>query len=856
MSSVRSQLDKVRAPYNFVPQSARVVHPSWSDLASQDVPFEDGVCGELTLEIEAKTPVFIRGETKKRGGEHTDDLFFTSDEKGFYVPGTSLKGMLRAVLEVATFGKLTRITSDLYGIRDLHSRDVYGKHMADIIAVAGGDRRQGRGGGPSKQPVPLVSAGWLRLTDASDPDSDWVIEPCDFAKVEYAAFSQIAPEFGVKEYDPGPKQSAKDKYRKLGAGGDARDKNAGTAGARRVLGHTFQMPVKELVSSHRVSATGVPRVGSFGKVEGGGAWQKGTAVLTGQPSTWDPRRARKGGAGNPKHHDFFFFDAGSYDPIKVTGRAKRAFEHVHSDSGQQGRDAFKPNAEWGTLKPLLVKGGRVPVFFLLKKAESKGTQVFSIGRHPVELRAFGLAMMFRLAYDYSPADLALMQQSLGALEDRARPDLAETMFGYVPSEFERSREDKAKERTGRTALRGRVSVGEARVTIPVRALPRVTAVLNSPKPTFFPNYVEQSSDQQKVGERPGRSGTAAAWATYMKADAGSEPRLRGWKRYPARSTAVERPEIPAKAGTKVLSHFHPLPAGTRFRATVRVHNLRQVELGALLWAIDFGGAPGACHGLGMAKSLGYGVVRASHREDLASLRWNNQARDGAVDLDAAVAAFRGWMEHELETGHATGPGWERSRQIFELIAMAIPPESEEMERDLRHMRLDHPAFGNEFSAAKSQGLVLESWGGDSGWARWRDGTTPATPNAGASKATGSLLPRPGTPAVSAEPIEPDPPAPPIGSPVSPVVPAGQTPAAAPTFARPVAEPVGPELATMVNRLRQEKKSGGHIALLKSWRDKGGEIAERAREAGREVLAEDVVKWRKRGKQQDLVDWLG
>ena len=94
----------IPSPYNFVPLSEQVFFPGWADQVSMDVPFSDGISGTLQVKVTAKTPLYIRN-----GGAHPEDKsklndpnytdFFRVHPDGPYaIPGTSLKGMLRACL--------------------------------------------------------------------------------------------------------------------------------------------------------------------------------------------------------------------------------------------------------------------------------------------------------------------------------------------------------------------------------------------------------------------------------------------------------------------------------------------------------------------------------------------------------------------------------------------------------------------------------------------------------------------------------------------------------------------------------------------------------------------------------------
>lgn len=687
----RAPLDKVRAPYGFVPLNPRVVLPAWGDAASRDLPFEDGICGTLTLEVEARSPIFVRGTNAD------DSQPFQLPDKTWALPGTTLRGMLRNVVEIATLGKLSRVNDHRFPLRDLHNRESYLQYMARIV---------------ERQPVPLVNAGWLIPTNPEGTEA--AIVPCHFAKLEYAKLQGFAKEWGVPNFDPGRQQTSVDKYQRLLGKGCPHDKR---------------------LPSVRVAIQRIPRaidglVSHYGKVEGPGT-RVGNVVMTGQPSPYRPDRVRRRGGGHPKHHDFVFHDAMPAAKIGVDASALRDFEFAHSDRGQQNSlaGAASPNEEWAYWRSKVFPAGdgdRVdPAVF--EERPELGVPVFFLTHEDGTLRAMGLAMMFRLAAEHSVHEaIARVQPEVRSPE----PDFAEVLFGRVPGESE----------SDRFALGGRVSFGVARATSPVHPEPRVgPLVLGTPKASYYPNYLEQG---RAPGQPPplGRKGEPR-YTTWMEDHAIP----RGWKRYrPIEGGETITPPIPKKGdGTEVDlentgTSFCPLPAGTVFRAAVRVHNVRPEELGALCWAIDFGGAEDTFHKLGMARPLGYGTV---------TLRIVGEALDRndgeAVERASCVGAFRSYMNDQWRRLGGAGT-WDESRTIQELIALARPQPKE----DARHMRLDPGERINEFVDAKKAGLVLVAATDDGERINWPD---PMTKRVAAWAGAGGPSRGPSAPATPTRP---------------------------------------------------------------------------------------------------------
>jgi len=637
----RLQSMVVSAPFGFVPLSDKVVCPDWlgsPDPADpsrlpplHDVPFEDGICGTFDLELLAETPIFSRGVSDPTRP-------FILPDGRYAIPGTSIRGVLRNVVEIATFGRFSRVNDHRYSIRDLTEGSwlVYGSHMSGLVPsrVVGKD-----------VPMPLVQAGWLERRSSADGET-YAITPCDFAKLEYGLLNQLARDKGIRGFDPGRKQAAVDKYKAWGP--NSRDV---------VVDVKFFRP--EVVKGQNM-------LSRFGSVDSLGgtteepapstvAWMafekaaEGVLVFTGQPASWTP------GQRNVKHHDFVFIPRADQTPLAVSERIFPDFEFGHSNRGQQNslHEARNPNPEWGYWKERLGQGEAVPVFFLCEGDR---------------LRAFGLAMMFRLPYELSIGNAVDNAGSAHRKPD-GPPDFAEGLFGTVRASGSRTR-------PGATfALKGRVGIGHAVATDACTPLQARSAVLAGPKASYFPIYVEQPKDG-----RP--------YKTWMDRDAVP----RGWKRYRPRESVWTPPQPTDGSGRpstndRVMSEFCPLPSGTRFKAKVDVHNLRPVELGALLWALDFGGHDQARHAVGMGRPLGYG--RTGMKVTRADLR---DMRDRPVDERACIAAFRAYMDEQM--GGDEG-AWQASPQVQELLALAIPVKDGEA----RYMRLKGRL--NEFRDAKN-----------------------------------------------------------------------------------------------------------------------------------------------------------
>lgn len=655
MSTEREMLNsKAHAPYGFVPLPERVFLPDWAPAVSQDVPFQDGLCGVLQLTLTAKTPIFVRGA-------HDQTAFFQGP-KGPAIPGSGLRGAIRNVVEIASHGWMRRVNDHRYGVRDLQNQRLYVRHMAGIMPSVQG----------KNIPLPKVVAGWLQKPKVVGAVPQ--ITPCHFAKVHYSLLMEPARRAQARDYEPGRRQSAVQKYKSWGL---TKGVDAATSGALTVNATV------EGLRQRRPEWLGL----NFGRVSALGTGAQGRLVFTGQPSPWSPDRPGRPGGGNPKQHDFFFYE----DPeskrlpkLTVTAEQLEAFEFIHCDGAQQHslNKGRARNEEWQFWHSAFEDGERVPVFFLVEGGK---------------LRAFGLAMMFRLAYKKSVADA--IRNSQQGINSDSHADLAELIFGHVP--LARKGKGKGKGAEQEWLLKGRVSFGLMEAQGAITPLPEVKAVLGAPKASYYPNYIEQRKD------RPGAppTGDKDSYATFMDDDV----RLRGHKRYRVQPSVVasKLPDVGDKnrPNENVQSRFSPLPANTRFTGQLRVHNLRPAELGAVLWALDFGQAEGCLHMIGMARPLGYGACTIEISggklipNDPAAAAPSREAQ-----LQQAREAFAAVMD-----AHCGGPGrWSRSRGLLELQELARPLAPNSPHR--AHMSIGVMGYDNrkinEFVEAKRAAMAL------------------------------------------------------------------------------------------------------------------------------------------------------
>jgi CRISPR-associated protein (TIGR03986 family) len=601
----------IPSPYNFVPLSEKVVFPDWRNKVSMDVPFSDAINGSIEIEVKAVTPIYIRN-----GGEHPDkEQRHTNDEyKDFFriypeakdkyaIPGTSFKGMLRNVIEIASFGKMQNVNDNRYAFRDLGG---------SMIRIYGDKMTRRKVGGFE----PKVKAAWLDISDKNV----WKIKTCEFARVEQ---SDIKRYFNDVNFFSGNGDDKTAKLKYLKANGMTQVWfNAGC--------------YKNQTERHRVGLW-YSLASDLAREKQNDEQQEGSIVFTGQP-------------GRQKHMEFIFYKKDVRDieiPVDIT----KDFIFVH--------EGEKPSPDWLYWKS---RKCEIPVFVLPKEGK---TEI----KTKDDIEAFGLAMMFRLPYKLS------IKETIGhtsMAHFSGEPDLAETIFGSVASDG---------------AKKGRVSVGTLISDGTEKKMAEVTTVLGTPKASYFPNYLEQDNP---VNE----------YKTYMD----EEPRVRGWKRYFPSSGGTR--ELDAAPALDVATKFVPLDKGAIFKGKIFFHNIKSVELGAILWALDFGGKKRCLHQIGLAKPFGYGSISVK----VCGMDLKPVAGRNAKNQELYVKDFTDMMEKEC------GNQWANSKQILSLLEIADATKiSDGKHTGFANMEIRYPVLRmqgpNEFANYKRSQISLASLSG-------------------------------------------------------------------------------------------------------------------------------------------------
>lgn len=576
----------IKAPFNFVPLYDRPYLVDWADAISQDIPFEDGISGTITLTIETKTPTFVGDEVKEDNTKVCEFCHITDKEgkEKYFIPGTSIKGMIRNVMEILSFGKMTQVQNQSFGIRDL-SRGADGTFYRNKVTISN------------------VHCGWLRydkgkylLKDCGKP---WRISAEELdRKFNMGLMNFITTK---RNFQSDENRTAQKKYEMFRSAGHKNDK------LTDFFVHDNTTGIKE-------------RGRRFVRFDANGKY--GTVVFTGQPG----ERNNKSG----KFFEFVFPEGG--DEVFVPENVFKAFESVHQNSPDYVGFKKKNKNDIKQItcyKDLLRTGKEIPVFFTYANNGN--------------IDAMGISYMFKY-----PAFNSVYNGIPEALLKQDGHDLCECIFGY----------------TSRTeSLKGRVHFSHAMLKNENPEFSKIELALAKPHPSYYPLYL----------------GNGQTWNV-------ENVRIAGRKRYPVRDTSDIYPNAGTEGMNRIIS---PIAEGSTFEGVVRFHNLRPVELGALLDAIDYCQKEDCFHNIGQGKPLGYGKVKLSVRTEKENM--NN------IFVNARKA-FRDEMTSKFSK-------WNESTQLEELFAMAEGIEKGKGAK-FQYMKMSTQQIENEFL----QGLVSYSQG--------------------------------------------------------------------------------------------------------------------------------------------------
>ncbi len=644
--------DKLSAPYRFVTLDDRIARPAKGDAVLYDVPLADGYCATIDVEWAAETPLLIG---QQLGGAAADSETVGPLKVGgaYVVPGASLRGMIRAAVEIVAFARLRRVNfHHRYGLRDF-------LHPGYADAEGGGfplaDHRE-------------VKAGWLRKerldsVKGGDALSDYVIEPCSWKRIEIATFlddRSMALPRGMDRQ----RWVATELERKYRYAGMVRGDGPAWTGTRRFR----QLPDPD----------GRPCVivDPSGEIEG-------DFVFSG----------RAPGTNSRKRFEYVFHGARG-QRIRLTRDQWETFRRLHSKPSRHGLEA---DGSWAILQPIVEReGGSIPVFYVGEPGKPAAGELR-------DTFAMGLTRLFKVPHRNSVGDIVGRQrnhrQQVEASGTSDSPwldsDFVETLFGHV-YEGQDIHWTGEGDPPASIARRGRIAFSFGRFLEPgwIAETDTVGTVMMGPRASFAPFYLrgdvkDYADEAARVAGRKRylprfvRGGQTAREAILS--------RLKGQL-----DNAPQSVRDNSRIQTRLRFLRHAQDGDLRFASTIRLHNVRAEELGAVLCALTHDGDADKRHRhmLGRAKAFGAGQIRvvgarlAVEPNDSASAsaarvrppdaeELPGGGREGLCPLpkDGAPTgcSHRPFLQaFDTFMRGAVGENWRQSSQIGEFLGLAWP----------------------------------------------------------------------------------------------------------------------------------------------------------------------------------------
>jgi CRISPR-associated protein (TIGR03986 family) len=622
-SGANSLSANITAPFRFVALNEKVAFAANPQSLSDPTGTFDAV---INVDWAVETPLLI--------GEKVDgiDKSFMLDKNTWAIPGSTLRGMLRAALETIAFARLSQINHHRrFALRDFANEYYKGTVMKDGV----------------------VKAGWLQKMDGVPK-----ITECDWEFVDIDDLRQgIKIKKWEKERDGKRKEIERFATIEDWAAQDRKKKYAdhgiiwSNSDAFKRVSHYFDPIKKTGKKTHAFSRTKEP------------GYVGGYLVFSGPVHSGNVN----------KLYDYVFFDKASSTAIKVEDESWNLFLANHSKPSANKQVA---DGAWKDFESTYNQCGRIPIFF-----------TGDLAKQDAPLFSFGLTRLYRLPHKYSVGQVLLKHHSEHQLAEwtddgnggkklALKMDFVEHLFGYVHEPKDLVRQAKGETVAGYTppaevSRKGRVAVGFATAQKDdFRPWPEqnaITTTLGTPKPSFGPFYL---------------AGEVKDWSN-------EKAKLAGRKRYFARETgqAGEHGDLKrlltAQNGTgdtaSNLQFIIPADETKRLTGQIRLHHVSMAELGAILWVLGLGGDKDARHLVGRAKAFGAGRIRAASVR--VNCRENNTgkvncatwapheggAADGTVKeaLDAFESTIAELVDMPVEK-------WRASPQVQGLLEMSRP----------------------------------------------------------------------------------------------------------------------------------------------------------------------------------------
>ncbi len=495
------------APYNFVPLNNSVVQSEFSNSSVPEMDkYHDLFTGFIEINLESLTPLYIRdtlteeeSKEKERNDNYVNSNFYNPSKK-LGIPGSSLRGLTRAMVEICSYGKF-----GFFDDKTLYFRDF------------------------TKAPL----------------------------KQEYKNYVSHSEVFKIKNEKGEEKEKTRDVY----------SLNCGL-----LIKRGINFSIEDYGKPSRILKQ--PKMINDDQ----------------KRETTQSEKSKLNGSINNQNSFYQWFKTSDGNKIIVISKGFKPRDKNNNPKDWVIKLKIRDNGELKSNKietiPLLqqdiidyktdVSRGSQNSGFpdLLKLATPQGIPIFFIkwqdtaGKQRI---SFGHTGMFRLPYKKSIGEHIPAQ-----LLDNEKMDIAEALFG-IESKF-----------ASRLFFEDAFVKSSTVENLMNECSPKI---LSGPKPTSFQNYLIQTSDSMDGLNHYNSAANPRGNKLYWHHENDD------WIASPA----------DVNKNQNQYTKIKPVKSGTSFTGRIRFENLSEVELGALLFALDL--PDGCAHKIGMGKPLGLGSVR-------------------------------------------------------------------------------------------------------------------------------------------------------------------------------------------------------------------------------------------------------
>lgn len=354
----------LRAPYNFAPLNETVLETSWEGDPDHGKPHPRGVSGELVIDWTVETPLLV-------GGEDNNSPFQLGAGGPYAIPGASLRGMIRSVLEVLSYAHLDLYQNQRFSIRDYDAVTWQGVNNS----TDGRPKPMKLADGRTKA-LYLPFGGWLQKDGNA-----YRLTLCNTAEVEISnlvtAISRAMPAAAMSAYNWNC-TSLHDRHRALDAAGLSGIIDLGVIDNKALAG------------------------------------QQGTLVVAG---------LIKDAASATKKREPAFLDPPTRSTWVISEAAVKAFVEVQVKDAKSHRGP--PEENWSFWEPKLEAGQRIPVFF-------RGRPAAAAHAIPAPTDfVMALTRLMRFPHKFTTRDV--LESSQAPLSP-TKLDFVQALFGGVPEE--------------------------------------------------------------------------------------------------------------------------------------------------------------------------------------------------------------------------------------------------------------------------------------------------------------------------------------------------------------------------------------------------------------------------------------